>query len=84
MPVDGLARTVGKNQIFRSYELSSGATPLYNFSNDARLIEWYFTVTGISLDFIELQVVDPLDDYQSVFFHPSPSKAKNFPTRRPH
>jgi hypothetical protein len=28
MPVDGVARTVGKNQIFRSHETSSGAAPL--------------------------------------------------------
>ena len=79
MPVDGLACTVGKNQIFRPQELSSVAAPLENLGDDAPLIEWNLAVTSISLDLIELAVINALDDNQPVVFYPIPTKSKNLP-----
>jgi hypothetical protein len=64
VPIDGLASTVRKNQIFWPKKLTAGAASPQNVSNDASLIEWSLPVTDISLDIIELAVVNALDDDQ--------------------
>ena len=71
-PVDGLACTVGKNQIFRSKKLASCAASFQNFRNHAALIEWNLAVTRVSFDIVELSVVNPLDDEQPVAFYSLP------------
>jgi hypothetical protein len=55
------------------------AAPLENLGDDAPLIEGNLAVTSISLDLIELAVINALDDNQPVVFHPIPPKSENLP-----